>query len=426
MNYIFLILVGVVSICSVHASAESSVEPAEIASLPEEPVLIPDAIPGVNDDLSQVGKLTITTDLPTIGDPAVLDDSPQVGDLPVAADQPKGGVQRVKLKPRRGKKSKGNRSVFNRFKVQESPVRSCQEALDKSLNNKCGILDLGYTSDFSQNGWAAIQAYIAKFKETNGFGTHSKIMSIDLTKSNATPEVISLLLEQAKNGEFTIVLNLAYNKSLGDELFDIIDSFQNIYAIILRGTNISDVSIAKINTLLETVGAGALCSVDVSDTNISRDGVKSLEEQLLKATEIWNQQNPSSPRELEGTGVVYEQIAKVKSAKVKRMPKRARPVPNLSLKPDSEISIPNLSPELEPEAVVSEPDIVENLPVLEANDQIESVDSAVTNPVPADPEIDIMSDPAVVAAMAPVEEQAPELLPSDAASAEDALPVASE
>ncbi|MDR3031335.1 MAG: hypothetical protein LBU35_03045 [Holosporales bacterium] len=264
MNYKFLIFTGTMCICSCPAFS------------------------AVLEDVSE--NIPVT-------EPAQVEQPPQLG-----------ASQRVGI----GGKKKISRSVFDQFKIPEQKQRTCQEALDQSIADGSGILDLSATTDFAQNGWAAIEAFLRKIKETNSFGTYSKNLSVDLSKTNVTPEILSMLMERAKLDGLTLILNLYYNKTIGDETIDVIGSFSNIYSIILRGTNISDVGIAKFNAILEMSGIGVLHSVDVSETNVSPGGAKVLAEQMQKAIEAWKIQNPTSTYNIKGAGVIYEESSFVK------------------------------------------------------------------------------------------------------------------
>ena len=167
--------------------------------------------------------------------------------------------------------------------------KNCQQYLDLATTNKTNILDLTRASDFEQNGLSTIQSFLSTVKETSSFNTHSKNISIDLTETGVSAETVSLILEQAKNEEYNLILNLSFNKSIGDELLDFVGSFQNIYSIFLRDTNISDVGISKICAILDTAGIGNLHMIDISGTHVTQNGIKTLAEKIKSA---WEAQNP--------------------------------------------------------------------------------------------------------------------------------------
>lgn len=169
--------------------------------------------------------------------------------------------------------------------------RTCQQSLDIAVAEKTNMLDLTKVSDFAQNGLATIQAFLAKVKETDSFGTHSKNVSIDLTETGVGLDVVSLILEQAKLEGFNLILNLSFNESIGDDVLNLVDSFENIFSIFLRDTNISDVGVSKLCAILETSGIGKLHTVDISGTKVTNDGVKIFAQKLKTS---WETKNPGT------------------------------------------------------------------------------------------------------------------------------------
>ncbi len=298
--------------------------------------------------------------------------------------------------------------ILKIFKVSDEQKRTCDQALAKMIREKTVSIDFSNTSDFAEKGDAAMTSYYKTLVDTKAFGTHSPNLYLNLSKTNVSKEFITKWASEFKNAKKIVLWNLSDNKTIDDTVLDSID-MSSTYSLNLSNTLVTDVTITKIISTLETTGIGSLVCVNLSGANVTDSGVTSLKTAMQAAVTAWKTKNPGNEYILEGSdesGVIFEKLPAFPEAK-----KVTVPTPDLTLKSDATTQttdsvakaqvpviettvatqpIVQANSEISPEVVSKKP--VEHSSVVntvegQANAALNNVDAVISSVVPATSQI---------------------------------------
>ena len=134
--------------------------------------------------------------------------------------------------------------VLKLFKIFDNKTRTCEQALEKMLKEKTVSVDFSNTSDFVQNGDAAMTSYYQTLVSTKSFGSNSPNLYVNLSKTGVTSEFIAKWAAEFQKAKKLVLWNLSDNATIDDSVLDVIP-LTDTYSLNLSNTGVTDAAVAK-------------------------------------------------------------------------------------------------------------------------------------------------------------------------------------
>ena len=198
--------------------------------------------------------------------------------------------------------------VLKLFKIFDNKTRTCEQALEKMLKEKTVSVDFSNTSDFVQNGDAAMTSYYQTLVSTKSFGSNSPNLYVNLSKTGVTSEFIAKWAAEFQKAKKLVLWNLSDNATIDDSVLDVIP-LTDTYSLNLSNTGVTDAAVAKITASLEASGVGHLVCVHLTGTKVTDAGVASLKAAFQNAVTALKASNPGKEYLLQGadeSGVIFD------------------------------------------------------------------------------------------------------------------------
>ncbi|MDR2598619.1 MAG: hypothetical protein LBC25_02770 [Holosporales bacterium] len=252
--------------------------------------------------------------------------------------------------------------------------KSCEAAVARAAVLALNMLDLSECGDFAANGDNAFNKFYQLLTSTSSFGTHSRNIYLDLSKTGVTTPIIANWAKIFSDDGKVVIWNLSYNDSVDDSMIDAV-VLSNTYHLNLAHTSVTDAGIAKMVNSIRVNGIGELRSIQLDGSKVTAGGVEMLRAAMKEAAAAAEGKDGQKRTLFGNSGVIFTKGAGRGFSQRGRYNRRQVPV---MVTPP----IPGESPNLVTDALAS------TAPVADVG----NVSSIVTSPVVSsgDPEIDAL------------------------------------